>query len=117
MERYFHAATAYSTPPDTDPLAFMVWQVTYQTELFLDKNKDYVVAEHQSLLGSSNCPFVASLFPKSADEGSKSSYKFSSIGTRFKVGKDDFSGWLASPYLMNWQMLQGVLYRYNEVCK
>ena len=60
-------------------------QVTYQTELFLDKNKDYVVAEHQSLLGSSTCPFVASLFPKSADEGSKSSYKFSSIGTRFKV--------------------------------
>ncbi|KAG0604572.1 hypothetical protein M758_10G181000 [Ceratodon purpureus] len=58
--------------------------VTYQTELFLDKNKDYVVAEHQSLLGSSTCPFVAGLFPKSADEGSKSSYKFSSIGTRFK---------------------------------
>jgi myosin-5 len=58
--------------------------VTYQTELFLDKNKDYVVAEHQSLLGSSTCPFVASLFPKSADDGSKSSYKFSSIGTRFK---------------------------------
>ena len=70
----------------------MIWQVTYQTELFLDKNKDYVVAEHQSLLGSSNCPFVASLFPKSADDGSKSSYKFSSIGTRFKVSSENLDG-------------------------
>ncbi|XP_024385122.1 myosin-9 isoform X2 [Physcomitrium patens] len=58
--------------------------VTYQTDLFLDKNKDYVVAEHQSLLGSSRCPFVASLFPSSPEQGSKSSYKFTSIGARFK---------------------------------
>lgn len=74
-------------------LCLVIGQVTYQTELFLDKNKDYVVAEHQSLLGSSTCPFVAGLFPKSADEGSKSSYKFSSIGTRFKVGKDHAPGY------------------------
>ncbi|KAI5059574.1 hypothetical protein GOP47_0025893 [Adiantum capillus-veneris] len=59
-------------------------EVTYQADLFLDKNKDYVVAEHQALLGSSRCPFVASLFPPSPEEPSKSSYKFSSIGTRFK---------------------------------
>ncbi|KAH7424896.1 hypothetical protein KP509_11G030500 [Ceratopteris richardii] len=58
--------------------------VTYQADLFLDKNKDYVVAEHQALLGSSKCPFVAGLFPPSPEEPSKSSYKFSSIGTRFK---------------------------------
>ncbi|KAG6503601.1 hypothetical protein ZIOFF_035917 [Zingiber officinale] len=57
--------------------------VTYQTELFLDKNKDYVVAEHQELLGASRCPFVAGLFPPLAEESSKSS-KFSSIGLRFK---------------------------------
>nr|KAJ0203963.1 hypothetical protein LSAT_V11C500294670 [Lactuca sativa] len=57
--------------------------VTYQTELFLDKNKDYVIAEHQALLSASSCSFVASLFPTSSDESSKSS-KFSSIGTRFK---------------------------------
>ncbi|MFS7902386.1 putative myosin ATPase [Helianthus anomalus] len=57
--------------------------VTYQTELFLDKNKDYVIAEHQALLSASTCSFVASLFPTSSDESSKSS-KFSSIGTRFK---------------------------------
>ncbi|XP_044493143.1 myosin-6-like [Mangifera indica] len=57
--------------------------VTYQTELFLDKNKDYVVAEHQALLGASKCSFVASLFPPLAEDSSKSS-KFSSIGSRFK---------------------------------
>ncbi|XP_047334223.1 myosin-6 [Impatiens glandulifera] len=56
--------------------------VTYQTEFFLDKNKDYVIAEHQDLLGASLCHFVADLFPHS-EETSKS--KFSSIGSRFKL--------------------------------
>lgn len=58
--------------------------MTYQTELFLDKNKDYVVPEHQALLGASQCSFVSSLFPPSPEESSKST-KFSSIGSRFKV--------------------------------
>uniref|UniRef100_A0A5B6YSU4 Putative Myosin 2 isoform 2 n=1 Tax=Davidia involucrata TaxID=16924 RepID=A0A5B6YSU4_DAVIN len=57
--------------------------VTYQTELFLDKNKDYVIAEHQALLCASKCSFVSCLFPPSSEESSKSS-KFSSIGSRFK---------------------------------
>ncbi|XXG73765.1 hypothetical protein AAC387_Pa07g2616 [Persea americana] len=57
--------------------------VTYQADQFLDKNKDYVVAEHQALLDASKCPFVANLFPPSPEETSKQS-KFSSIGTRFK---------------------------------
>ncbi|KAK6145891.1 hypothetical protein DH2020_019760 [Rehmannia glutinosa] len=57
--------------------------VTYQTELFLDKNKDYVVAEHQALLSASSCSFVSSLFPPLPEESSKSS-KFSSIGSQFK---------------------------------
>ncbi|PPR95106.1 hypothetical protein GOBAR_AA25555 [Gossypium barbadense] len=57
--------------------------VTYQTQLFLDKNKDYVVAEHQALLTASKCSFVSGLFPPLAQESSKSS-KFSSIGSRFK---------------------------------
>ncbi|CAI0436645.1 unnamed protein product [Linum tenue] len=57
--------------------------VTYQTEFFLDKNKDYVVAEHQALLSASKCSFVSSLFPPLPEESSKSS-KFSSIGARFK---------------------------------
>lgn len=57
--------------------------VTYQTELFLDKNKDYVVAEHQALLTASRCSFVSGLFPPPSEDSSKSS-KFSSIGSRFK---------------------------------
>lgn len=58
-------------------------QVTYQTNLFLDKNKDYVIAEHQALLNASQCSFVSGLFP--ASEDSSKSSKFSSIGARFKV--------------------------------
>ncbi|KAF3776160.1 Myosin-11, partial [Nymphaea thermarum] len=59
-------------------------EVTYLADLFLDKNKDYVVAEHQALLSASQCPFVTSLFPPLPDDASKSS-KFSSIGARFKL--------------------------------
>lgn len=61
------------------------FQVQYQSDQFLDKNKDYVIAEHQDLLGASKCPFVVGLFPK-LEETSKSS-KFSSIGSRVKVKK------------------------------
>ncbi|TYG53011.1 hypothetical protein ES288_D09G074800v1 [Gossypium darwinii] len=57
--------------------------VTYQTELFLEKNKDLVVPEHQTLLNASKCSFVSSLFPPLPEETSKSS-KFSSIATGFK---------------------------------
>lgn len=64
--------------------ASFLWQVAYMADLFLDKNKDYVVAEHQDLLTASKCHFVAGLFPPLPEESSKSS-KFSSIGTRFKV--------------------------------
>ena len=62
----------------------MSFYVTFQTDLFLDKNKDYVVAEHQALLYASKCSFVSGLFPPSPEESSKQS-KFSSIGSRFKV--------------------------------
>ncbi|TYI59860.1 hypothetical protein E1A91_D10G065400v1 [Gossypium mustelinum] len=59
-------------------------EVAYQANQFLDKNKDYVVAEHQALLTASECSFVRSLFPPLPEESSKSS-KFSSIGSRFKL--------------------------------
>ncbi|KAL0908457.1 hypothetical protein M5K25_022953 [Dendrobium thyrsiflorum] len=59
-------------------------EVQYQSEQFLDKNKDYVVAEHQELLSASKCSFVSGLFPPLPEETSKSS-KFSSIGARFKL--------------------------------
>nr|POE84372.1 myosin-11 [Quercus suber] len=59
-------------------------EVTYQADQFLDKNKDYVVAEHQALLTASKCSFVVGLFPPLPEESSKSS-KFSTIGARFKA--------------------------------
>lgn len=61
----------------------LLLQVQYQSDQFLDKNKDYVVPEHHDLLCASKCSFVASLFPP-LSEAAKSS-KFSSIGSRFKV--------------------------------
>ncbi|KAJ4708904.1 putative myosin [Melia azedarach] len=59
-------------------------KVTYQTDTFLDKNRDYVVVEHCNLLSSSKCPFVAGLFPLPPEESLRSSYKFSSVALRFK---------------------------------
>ncbi|XP_009800532.1 myosin-11-like isoform X1 [Nicotiana sylvestris] len=59
-------------------------EVQYQSDQFLDKNKDYIVPEHQDLLSASKCSFVAGLFPSVGEETSKSS-KFSSIGSRFKL--------------------------------
>lgn len=64
-------------------LDFWIVQVIYQTNSFLEKNRDYVVFEHCNLLSLSKCTFVASLFPP--QESSKSNYKFSSVATRFKV--------------------------------
>ncbi|XP_044349473.1 myosin-17 isoform X9 [Triticum aestivum] len=58
--------------------------VIYQSDHFLDKNKDYVVAEHQELLNASRCSFVSVLFPPAPEENTKSS-KSSSIATRFKM--------------------------------
>ncbi|CAJ1972908.1 unnamed protein product [Sphenostylis stenocarpa] len=59
-------------------------KVTYHTDTFLDKNRDYVVVEHCNLLSSSKCPFVSRLFPLLQEESSRSSYKFSSVAARFK---------------------------------
>ncbi|KNA15731.1 hypothetical protein SOVF_095540 [Spinacia oleracea] len=62
-------------------------EVLYQSDQFLDKNKDYMVPEHQDLVTSSKCPFVAGLFPPVDEETPKSSNKsskFSSIASRFK---------------------------------
>ncbi|KAL6545437.1 hypothetical protein OROGR_009311 [Orobanche gracilis] len=65
-------------------IAHYAGEVQYQSDQFLDKNKDYVVPEYQDLLGASKCSFVAGLFPPMAEETTKSS-KFSSIGSRFKL--------------------------------
>lgn len=50
----------------------------------MDKNKDYVIGEHQALLNASKCFFVSGLFPALDEESSKQN-KFVSIATSFKV--------------------------------
>ncbi|XP_019051915.1 PREDICTED: myosin-9-like isoform X2 [Nelumbo nucifera] len=65
-------------------IAHYAGEVLYQCDQFLDKNKDYVVAEHQDLLSASKCSFVSGLFPHLPEETAKPS-KFSSIGSRFKL--------------------------------
>ncbi|EMS55825.1 Myosin-J heavy chain [Triticum urartu] len=57
-------------------------EVTYQSDHFLDKNRDYVVGEHEELLNASKCSFVSGLFPSVPEENTKSSK--SSIANRFK---------------------------------
>lgn len=42
--------------------------VTYRTENFLAKNKDFVVAEHQQLMQNSTEGFVRALFPTEPEE-------------------------------------------------
>lgn len=44
-------------------------QVTYKCDNFLDKNKDFVVAEQQELLQASQYDYVRALFP--AEEGAE----------------------------------------------
>lgn len=41
--------------------------VTYHTDHFLDKNRDFVVAEHQGLMQGSSSGFVRALFPPDED--------------------------------------------------
>ncbi|XP_010432598.2 PREDICTED: myosin-15-like [Camelina sativa] len=65
-------------------LSHYAGKVTYQTEAFLDKNRDYTIVEHCNLLSSSKCPFVARLFPPAPEDSARSSYKFSSVSSRFK---------------------------------
>lgn len=82
--QYLYLAEETTNLLDNYFIGTFCFQVTYQTEYFIDKNKDYVVAEHQALLTASACPFVSNLFPHLREDSAKSS-KFSSIGSQFKV--------------------------------
>ena len=58
-------------------------KVQYDTLNFLEKNKDFIVLEHQELLSKSTEEFVCLLFPHEEASGSQSSVKFSSVSSRF----------------------------------
>ncbi|KAK9842297.1 hypothetical protein WJX81_005127 [Elliptochloris bilobata] len=71
-------------------------KVTYSTELLLEKNKDFTVAEHVNLLRSSASAFVQALFgegegageaaPKAGARGraAGSAFKLNSVGSQFR---------------------------------
>ncbi|XP_010490294.1 PREDICTED: myosin-13-like [Camelina sativa] len=77
----------YFSKPKLSPTDFTICHyagdVTYQTEQFLEKNKDRVVAEHQALLAASRCTFIAGLFPPLMEDANKQSNS-SSIASQFK---------------------------------
>lgn len=81
----FHPRLEKEKFSETDfAISHYAGKVTYKTDSFLDKNRDYVVLEHCNLLSSSRCSFIAGLFPLLPEESSRSSYKFSSVASRFK---------------------------------
>ena len=54
--------------PDGFTIEHYAGAVTYHTQNFLDKNRDFVVAEHQSLMQAAGSSFVQALFPPDPDE-------------------------------------------------
>ncbi|RMZ56348.1 hypothetical protein APUTEX25_004705, partial [Auxenochlorella protothecoides] len=90
------AGSARFSKPRLAPTDFTIQHyagaVTYRTQNFLAKNRDFVVAEHQALLGASGSAFVRALFPGDAvpgasgtpGAGASSGYRFSSVGSQFK---------------------------------
>lgn len=60
-------------------------QVVYNSEHLLEKNRDYVVAEHTSLISQSNFNFLKEIFLlQEAQSPTKSSFRLTSVGFQFK---------------------------------
>ena len=66
------ASSGRFAKPKLDQTGFTIQHyagaVTYKTENFLAKNKDFVVAEHQQLMQNSSQAFVRALFPPDAED-------------------------------------------------
>ena len=66
------ASSGRFAKPKLDQTGFTIQHyagaVTYKTENFLAKNKDFVVAEHQQLMQNSSQAFVRGLFPPDAED-------------------------------------------------
>uniref|UniRef100_A0A2C9WMD3 Myosin motor domain-containing protein n=2 Tax=Manihot esculenta TaxID=3983 RepID=A0A2C9WMD3_MANES len=83
-------------------------EVQYQSDLFLDKNKDYVVPEHRELLSASRCSFVSGLFRSPTEENAKPS-KFSAIGSRLENAKPSKFSSIGSRFKLQLQKLMDTL--------
>ncbi|DBB00655.1 hypothetical protein WJX82_006589 [Trebouxia sp. C0006] len=84
-------------PPHGFSVDHYAGKVTYSTLLLMDKNKDFVIAEHAALLKASGFQFARDLFdetdsidsaavapPSRTARGGKSAYKLNSVGARFR---------------------------------
>ncbi|KXZ51147.1 MYO2 protein [Gonium pectorale] len=56
-------------PANSFSIEHYAGSVTYSTQNFLDKNRDYVVAEHSALLSRSSRPLMAELFTQEGPTG------------------------------------------------
>lgn len=77
----------YSKPrisPNEFSIDHYAGSVKYDVTNFLDKNKDFIVAEHQELMSQSTQNFMKILFPPQEKSNNNSSFKFSSVGSRFQ---------------------------------
>ena len=85
--------------PRRDQHAFAVdhyaGEVCYSTEALLDKNRDFVVAEHAALMAKSSSPLLQELFAERSVDGiveddkkspakRRSAFMLSSVGARFR---------------------------------
>ncbi|EFJ44389.1 type XI myosin heavy chain MyoA [Volvox carteri f. nagariensis] len=105
-EKLYNATTCKESrrfsKPKTSMTQFIIdhyaGPVKYDTANFIEKNKDFVVPEHQALLCSSNQPFIAALFTDTDAAGDSAAaaptppgrrggakgVKFNSVGSQFK---------------------------------
>ena len=60
-------------------------QVSYKTQNFLDKNRDFVVAEHEALMQASSEPFTHLLFPSDPDAVRAAAFTSTSTVTCAKI--------------------------------
>ncbi|GFY96251.1 myosin family protein with Dil [Actinidia rufa] len=86
LYKEFEKNDCFCKPTQTSfTLRHFAGEVTYEADLFLDKNKDYVVEDHRNLLENSSCLFVVGLSTLIAQEQETlNSFQFSSIGLSFK---------------------------------
>ena len=71
--------------PDRFAINHYAGQVVYDSEHLLEKNKDYVVAEHTNLISQSNFDFLKDIFLlQEAQASTKSSFRLTSVGFQFK---------------------------------
>jgi len=84
--------------PKRDQYSFVVshyaGEVRYATDALLEKNRDFVIENQQSLMRHGSQPLPGQLFPQEDQGNQRSSFKLKTIGTRFKSQLNDLGNTL-----------------------